>query len=661
MAESLFLDPAFRGDVAIPTATDDIESTSSIGRWPDMLVLETEVEERLEQFLDHEIFRAMTERNLLVDDWSGWQNDYWATPATKTKNFPFKGAANIVIPVTAIATEAIHARLMNTLFSQTPFWSIRPKHGEWLQAAKPIERWLQEEFENANSLDGYKFCSESLMELIKLGTGVGKSGYEKLTKKTNVPTGLGGNEPKYVTVKNGATLDYVPLANWLIRVHETDPQNSQWVGEEHKSTWTEMKRMALSNRIDAEALDKIKHWFGNRIVDGSAEDYHQKLDKLASTEITWHEEFQWFEIWLAFDVDGDGIDEEIVVDFHRESRTILSIRYNWYEDMHRPYRVGVYFPVEGRIYGIGIGKQNEQFQEEITTIHRQRLDNATIANMRMFAIKKTSGYGPGEPIFPGKMFFLDDPSKDIQSLQVGEIYQSSVANEEIAMRQSQMRTGANEVILGLPQQGTPGTATGDLVRQQEGTKKFDLVLKNVRRWYGLLGQDVIANFQQFGDQDRHWFIEGEKGEWVERLLQLPGLLVTYGAIVELTVSDTVSNRSVERQEWLQIFQLLTTHYGQALNLSEVMVQLGGDPKMMLTIAQRALMASDEAIMRVLSTYNEPNSERFTLGGGQNGQSQIGPGGNGGPSNSPQQAGVESVPQGATPVGSANGGAGIGGN
>lgn len=651
MSESLVLDPAFRGDVEVPSGSELGDPINPRGRWPDMLTLDEETETRLKQFLDHEIFKVNTERSELIRDWEQWQTDYWAKPLTTEKNFPFKKAANIVIPVTAIAVEAVHARLMNTLFSQEPFYSIRPKHEQWVDKAKPIERWLQEEWENPNSLDGYKFCSESLMELIKLGTGVGKSGYEKLVKKTNVPTLDGGIEPKYATIKNGATLDYVPVANFLMRIHETDPQTAQWCGEEHISTWAQLKRMALANRMTPEALENIRAWYGHRLIDGSGTDYKQHVDELAKTKVVWHEEFQWYEIWVAFDVDGDGVDEEIVVDFHRESRTILSIRYNWYEDMRRPYRVGNYFPVEGRLYGIGIGKQNEQFQEEVTTIHRQRLDNATIANMRMFAIKKTSGYGPGEPIFPGKMFFLDNPREDIQPLQLGEIYQSSVVNEEISLRHSERRSGVNEVILGLPHAGTPATATGDLVRQQEGTKKFDLVLKNVRRWYGLLGQDILANFQQYGDQARHWWVEGQDGQWVEEFLSLPELLVTYGAIVEVTVSDTVTNRAVERQEWMQMFQVLSAHYDRAINLGGLVVQLGADPNLILSIAGKALSASDEIIKRVLQTFNEPNVERFTLGQGQNetGQGAIGPG-SGGPEGPSEQAGVAGPAQIAPTVG-----------
>src|SRR5690606_10476646 len=154
--------------------------------------------------------------------------------------------------------------------------------------------------------------------------------------------------------------------------------------------------------------------------------------------------------WISFDVNADGWDEEIVVDYHKPSRTFLSVRYNWYDDLHRPYHFGNYLNVEGIWPGIGVCKQVEQFQAEATTIHRQRLDNATLANMSQIVLKKGIGYGAGEPIFPGKMWFVNDVQNDIKEFKLSEVYPSSYANEQAIVSYFEQRTGVNEVILGMP-------------------------------------------------------------------------------------------------------------------------------------------------------------------------------------------------------------------
>jgi hypothetical protein len=416
--------------------------------------------------------------------------------------------------------------------------------------------------------------------------------------------------------------------------------------------------MAQDGRMDSEAVEEIKRQPGPDGQSGGASSYQDHLDELAKSQDHWHEEYTVTEIWASFDVDGDGWDEEIVFDYHEPTNTILSARYNWNEDLRRPYRHTPYIVVEGRFYGIGIGKQSEQFQTQVTTIHRQRLDNATLANMRMIALKKGSGYGPGEAIFPGKMWFLDDPS-DIQPIQMSEVYQSSLYNEEAVTRLNDKRNGVNEILLGMPQSGTPGTATGDLARIAEGNQKFDLTLKNVRRWLSLLGQDVIANYQEFGAQERYWTVLGEKGQWVEHVLSMPSTHVSEGAIVDVTVTDSIVNKQVQQQQWLGLFQLITNHYGQSLQYAQVLAEMTQDPELVLTIARRALLGSDEAMKRLLETFNIVDTDIYLLSAGEEDQNAAtGPGSAlpgrvGGLAGAVPQTGMEGVSEAPPPPGDLN--------
>lgn len=603
----LSFDPAWQGDAPIPQHMEPTEY--GVGTWPRMLVLGEDVENRLRMWLQDEIFQARAERQPLIEDWTRWQTQYWAKPEREIRNWPFPRAANIVIPLTAIAVEAVHARLYNTLFSVEPFYSLRPKSPEWVQVGPYVERWFQTKIEDPTELNMSSFCSDSLLELCKLGTCVGKSGYDRELRKTLRTNADGRTYEYYHEVRNGATLDYVPLANFICRVSETDPQTALWLGEEHTFSWTELKRMAQSGRLDPDAVEKVKLYYISQRTEssGDAGDYHEKVDDLQHVEPIWNERFVVHEIWCSFDVDNDGVDEEIVIDFHERSGTILSARYNWYDDLHRPYRVVQYIPVEGRLYGIGIGKQNEQFQEEVTTIHRQRLDNATLANMGMLALKKDSGYGAKEPIFPGKMWFLDDV-QDIAPVKLSEVYNSAFANEDVINRYSEMRTGVNEVMAGLPHEGTPGTATGDLARLAEGNKRFDFVLRRVRSWLSELGTDCLANYQQFGNQQEHWLTLGSDGQYVEQFLQMPPILVRRGAILEVTATNSITNREVEQRQWMALFQLLNQHASMVLQLAGAI-----DEQIFQQLVIEAVKSSGEAMARLLGTFNVVDAEKLILG------------------------------------------------
>jgi hypothetical protein len=511
-------------------------------------------------------------------------------------------------------------------------------------------------------MDG--FARESLLELIKLGTGVGKTGYERDIRKVNVDVPGGGIVPRYHVRRDGASLHYVPLANFLMRLHERDPQIADWVGEEHMDyTWAQIKRMCMSGRMRPQAIEEIKTYFSQfNNTESTGQEYDAARRAEEGMEPDWKQTIGFYEIWLAFDVDGDGEDEEIVVDYHKDSQSILSVRYNWYDDVHRPYRIGVYIPVEGRWTGIGVGKQLEQFQALITTVHRQRLDAGTLANMGMIALKKTSGYGPNEPIWPGKKWFFDDPKSDFAPIQLANTQHfAQISNEDNARQYADKRSGANELILGTPAVGTPPTATSDLAKLAEGNKKFDMVLKNVRRWYSLLGFDLLANYQQFGSRGRSWLVRGEGGQYVEQLLAMPQEDVRRGTFIELTVTDSITNKDVEQQKWLGLFQVLTAHYDKALERAGQVAGLLQDPQIFLLFADMALRASNEAITRVLGAAGVPDVDEFLLDldrtrGGEN-EPEQGPPALPGPAGGVGAASAEAGGAGVSPAGGVVGGGG----
>jgi hypothetical protein len=322
-----------------------------------------------------------------------------------------------------------------------------------------------------------------------------------------------------------------------------------------------------------------------------------------------------YEFWLSFDTDDSGFDKEIHVFYHHGARQLMGVRYNWNSDLSRPYRTAVYFPVEHRWTGVGICKQVEIFQREITTQHRQRLDNATLANMRMIKISKMSGYGPDEPVFPGKMWLLDDMTH-VDTVQMGEIYPSSSNNEFQTLQYAQQRTGVNEVILGMPSGGTPGTATDTLSKIQEGNKKFDYAFKNIKSFVTDLITDVAVCIQQYGPKNLEYFTEAENGQMVQQWLSLPPDNIRQGLTIDLASAGQQENKLIDRQNWTQIAGMITQYYTGMMQLAQLM----GNPQLAQLISMSGLQASTEAMKQILDSYDMKNIDRIIveefLNGGQ---------------------------------------------
>lgn len=595
-----------------------------ISGYPRELNLDKDTEARLISYLDYELINHYHEREPYLEKLHKWQVEYWAEPSQERLTFPFDGAANIVIPLTAIAVEAIHARNMMQFYSLPRLVSAKSVSEQWDDSVHGVEGAM--EYQLRHNIKFLEKTESSILECEKFGTGIGKTSYEKLVR-TAVRTLPNGKEEDFqVVIKEGAVVDSVSFARFLMPYYGRNPQDAPWCGEEHNETPYKIKLLEDSGYLRPGTFEKLRNWVSRSPVGtfGLERKFERQQEELEKREVTWPQYIDWQEIQMAFDVDSAatefegkngyqanlstrGVPKEIIVHYHRASQTLMSVRYNWYNDLHREYRTCRYFPTEHRWTGIGICKQNEQFQMEITTQHRQRLDNATLANMRMIKISKMSGYGPNEPVFPGKMWFVDSMDH-IDTMQMGEIYPSAYNNEQATLIYSQQRSGVNEQNLGMPQVGTPGTATGDMARIQEGKMKFDYTYHNIRTYLGELVTDSACIIQQFGPKNLTYFDVADDGSEARKFFNMPESLIRENLLIEIGISSQQQNKILDRQNWAQISQILTGYFTGLIQLAEAAQQ----PQLVQQIAMKGMVGATEAIKQILESYDVRNIDRIIM-------------------------------------------------
>lgn len=578
--------------------------------YPREINLDADTEERLRSYLEEQLLNSEAERGQWLDNLIRWQREYWAEPIKERATFPFTGAATIVIPLAAIAVEAIHSRNMTTLFALQQFISVKSLHDEYEDLADPVEKWLDYEFVKGMKIE--KALESPALEFVKFGTGVGKSGYEKIMK-TAVRSTADGNEEEFTVItKQGPTIDGVPLNRFIMPLAALDPQEAPWCGELHSEMTYTVLGYIESGMFRPDVREKLEAWLTNpSVMQTGAVDttrkFEQSQEMLEKRQAVWPARLDWAEIWMAFDVDQSGKQKEIVIHYHRESQTILSLRYNWHSDLRRPYRLGQYFPVEHRWTGIGVCKQAEQTQKEVTTQHRQRLDNATLANVRMIKVNKMSGYGPKEPIFPGKMWFVDN-MEDIETIQMGEIYPSAYNNETSTLQYFQQRVGINDNNLGMPQVGTPGTATSDLARIQEGNKKFDYSYKRFKSFVNELILDGVCNIHQFGPRNLSYITKSSNAAQLQQFLALPIEDIRNATCLEIVAAGQQQNKLLDRQNYTQLIQGIQVYYTQMFELA----QATGNGQLIQLIGQKAPAAATELMKQMLQTFDLNKIDRILL-------------------------------------------------
>ena len=570
---------------------------------------------RLRSYLDSEVLNHYAERSEWIEELKNWQKDYWAKSKTERATFPFTGASRLIIPITAISLEAVHSRTMTTLFGLAQFVSAKSKNSAFSDVGVQVERMMDHEIlGNSKNFDQ---IDSAVLECEKYGTGVLKSSYEYVIKEAvrdvvNPDTQeVIDSRTISVVTRQGAVIDAVPIGRFIQPYAFQDSQTAPWCGEEHSDSPYAVRSLINSGFFYPDIWEHLEQWVSSSAFGNSApvsmRDNERQQEELEKRQPVWPKRLDWYEIWLGFDTDKSGTEKEIIVHYHQPSGTFMSVRYNFHDDLHRPYRKGTYFPVEHRWAGIGICKQAEQFQKEITTMHRQRLDAGTIANMPMLKVHKLSGYGPKEPIFPGKMWFLDDMTH-VEPFTMNEIKPSAFSNEQASVIYSQQRTGVNEVVLGMPQVGTPGTATSDLARIQEGNKKFDFAYKNIKRWIKDIVIDVAVNIGQFGARNVEYYDLVEGGELAKAFFALPPELIRGNFIIEIDPAGQQQNKILDRQNWSQVAAILQQYYQGILQLA----QFTGNKDLIFAVSQKGMVASTEAVKQILESFDVRNIDRIIL-------------------------------------------------
>jgi hypothetical protein len=141
-------------------------------------------EDRFKDWIEDELNGATSARAPLERKWQLWLEQYRAPAVQPTKNFPFPGASNYVMPVTAIDVDQLYAKFVQTIHAPANLWTIEALNPNWTDASKPIQdflQWLDGAILKMEDVDARAF-----LELVKLGTCIYKTDW--LYERRNIWT-----------------------------------------------------------------------------------------------------------------------------------------------------------------------------------------------------------------------------------------------------------------------------------------------------------------------------------------------------------------------------------------------------------------------------------------------------------------------------------------
>jgi hypothetical protein len=601
-------------------------------------------EDRFKEYAEVEIQAALSARASLENRWRQFLEQYRAPANQPTKHFPFEGASNYVMPVTAIDVDQLYAKFVQTIHAPANLWTTEALNPKWTDAAKPMQDYLQ-------WLDGAILRMEdvnkrALLEMVKLGTCIYKTDW--LFERRRV--GAYDENGKRVQVERTVShpiVDHVRLIDFLIpsyayTIQPDDQGGAPWVAERHRVRVARLESIADASEpympnYGPMAVEKIRQWL--QPAQNPHDDTIQALDYQipqgggrgglpwektlgaatdhgpGGTGTQPRDEVEYWEIHARFATEGTS-ESDIVVEYHLPTRTIIRATYLRYHHGRRPYEKAVYFPTEG-FYGIGVCEQKEMFQQYESDLMNFQHDNVLLSNALGIAAKQGSNIAPGEPIYPGKIWITDgNPKEELMPFQLGTVYQALPQLISAVQYTGRQRTGVSDLnsgnIQSLPSR-TPATTVQSLL--EEGARRPDLTLKDLRRCLSIVGLRVIQLIQQHANPTQN--AEGEKflqaaltvlgdeaGMELLSKLALPLENAEYGLGINLTATSATANKEVMKQSMMGLLQLQMQAAPAFIQQMQLATQMWGTPVGQVALDMSQGMAY--TLKRLMETFDIRN-------------------------------------------------------
>lgn len=488
------------------------------------------------------------------------------------------------IPLVFEKGKAMYARLVNAILGVDPMFSLLPNKAvseKQKQEKEDLLRWITNQ--HANRSRGIKEeVDKDAWNFIMDGTSITKHWWardirkfvdveEKEVRPIQIDsTGKIVTEIKEIEketiVYDGPMMQSIPLEDVsIIGSNCDDIDNADLVVHRQYMTKSDIIKLSHQGFFDEEAVQKvIDHAPANPGKDASDQEAFLKLqkDELSGVQRVRYTEgrayYAIYETYLSYDIDNDGVDEELVCWMEPESRKILRITYldRVSPNGKRPFVLKKLIHREGKPYGIGFAEMLWGLQNTTDYIVNQRLDSGLFKIFPWFVFRAGSNLQVGpQTIGPGKGIPVDDVN-DISFPNVNGDPSYGFNEEASVMQHAERITGINDLAMGQSNsQGVGRTATGAAALVNELNANIDIYIKHFQ-WgfsrnlkfmdkqvqellplgleYRVVGMDGRSLYKRFSDRDTF----------------------NFDCDFEITGNTVNSNKAIERDTAQMLLQLL---------------------------------------------------------------------------------------------------------
>jgi len=525
-----------------------------------------------------------------------WRRMRIARPENPIKNTPFPNSANVSPPIMAQRVNTVYAKLLKNFSTKRPFWSGDSADATYKPHAEALSRYL-----NALSASPFHLNLEALnrkafYDLPSLGTQF----YEVFWDYQRLPVLEGDNKtPAYRVIKNGPAIELIKIEDFFTRPYWDDLQRAPWLAIRFRLTWGELQERASSGRfmnVDKVLSSPLKEFTEEEKLE------RERLGINASPAMDFDSTkvFDLYRFHAFWDVNGDGILEDIKGVIELESGTLLRVETN-----NLGYRlVGriPFFEIPGQLYGIGLGHQLQYLQDEAETLHNMRLDNLKLAMLDMYVAPRGSGVTPNETMYPGKIIFMDKPD-EFKRLMFPDLSGSSYQAEFLVNQYADRISGANDALAGMADQTlkSGGGAEAQKFMASMASTILDAQFDTVETYYAEMGRMLVLLLARNRDLVDYSMVSESDAALIQEVFNLTPEELPFKFKFKIETTDVARSEEMRKQNFAQ-FMAVYNGYGETVGKYFALAQQFGQVNPMASLIYLKLVVGQTKILEKMAEF-----------------------------------------------------------
>lgn len=537
-----------------------------------MLFPDNEDREKAVSWITGEIALAEGEMEGRRKKWDRWRRQREALPEFQKKTFPGsnRSSSNVVPPIAMSNTNTVYANLNNKFGPVRPFWTVsavKEDDLDDLEISKVLTKHFDQMSESRNDLDRKRKSKTVHYETGSLGFCAVKVPWTRREWIITETDEDGIARDSVVKLHDGPEIVPIPAEDFLTREAYQDPQTAPWIGFVLHKTWPEIQQ--LSEQGFYEGVDELDKWARLRPTEAEASQQEREGAQQLSDSGVW----DLHEVYFFWEIDNRWRDCVMTVELN--SGLVLRESYNelgWrpvegFEFLLRPFRRE----------GIGVGHMTDHMQEEGTMIHNARIDAIHASVIPMFSARKQSGPKADEPIYPAKIWMLDDPSKDLTVIKLPEPGMISLNAEQMSLMYAQKATGMGDAQGGFADSTVKTRDSPGLMqmRLKQSSGVFGSVTEGIEDSWGMVGYLILL--QEIHHKDEVILNEREIGRLssadistLDKALSIPKSQIPIRLRFSVRSSDVEQTFEMKRQNLLTRTQLSAMYFQQTFPVVQML-------------------------------------------------------------------------------------------